>query len=286
MNNLIYRATRDEVDLAVKLCRRDARDRAGREYAALTLLTSLGLDLAPRPIHIERERYPLPIVVQSWLIGAVHEDPPENDAEWDALLSYFAQLHRITPAQAQNPLEPAVTNIASVAQGRTMIAEQIALLPATARPPDLEELATVVREVDLAEPGGARLTLCRVDANTRNFVRRSQGWASVDWENSGWGEPAFEIVDLMTHPAYASVTNERWDWVVERYAVLSEDPHAPAKIAAFYPLMLAWWVARTARLMYELPRGLDTRLSDSSDWSAGLTIQYQRYLDLAQARLI
>lgn len=62
----------------------------------------------------------------------------------------------------------------------------------------------------------SQLTLCRVDPNLRNFVRRPDGWLSVDWENSGWGDPAFEIADLLAHPTCLVVTGERRRWVMAR----------------------------------------------------------------------
>jgi aminoglycoside phosphotransferase (APT) family kinase protein len=278
MNNLVYRTTSEEQDLAIKLCRCDARDRAGREFAALHVLNQLGLDIAPCPIALDRGQYVYPVVVQSWLAGETIDTPPVSDHEWDALLQHFVTLHQVTPERWQGLLLPAVTNIASVAQGRAMFAEQIGMLPPEAWPDGLDRLVTLVEQVVLTEPGGARIALCHVDANTRNFVRRDIGWAAVDWENSGWGEPAFEIVDMMTHPAYAAVRSERWDWVIQRYTELSGDGYAPAKIVAFYPLMLAWWAVRTARLIYELPRGLDVRLSGTAELQANLDQQYQRYL--------
>jgi hypothetical protein len=64
-NNLLHRATGAGHDLAIKWTIRDERDRAGREHAALTALRQAGLDIAPAPILLERERYPQPVVVQT-----------------------------------------------------------------------------------------------------------------------------------------------------------------------------------------------------------------------------
>src|SRR5262245_22941297 len=59
-NNILYRATSDSHDLAVKFTIRDARDRAGREYAALLALHRAGLEVAPAPLFLDRDRYPQP----------------------------------------------------------------------------------------------------------------------------------------------------------------------------------------------------------------------------------
>jgi hypothetical protein len=68
-NNLLYRATGDRHDLAIKFTIRDDRDRAGREYHALLALEQVGLAIAPAPLWLERERYAQPVVVQTWLAG-------------------------------------------------------------------------------------------------------------------------------------------------------------------------------------------------------------------------
>src|ERR1043165_1862994 len=70
-NNLLYRATSAADDLAIKFCIRDERDRAGREFASLTTLQEAGLDLAPIPLLLDRERYSQPVMVQTWLEGEV-----------------------------------------------------------------------------------------------------------------------------------------------------------------------------------------------------------------------
>jgi aminoglycoside phosphotransferase (APT) family kinase protein len=285
MNNLVYRATRGDDDLAIKFMRRDERDRAGREYAVLSALVSLGLDLAPRPVLLERERYALPVVVESWVAGNVLPEPPADDAAWGELIQHYAAIHQVTPSRCTAPIGAAVTNMASVAQGRAMIAEQIARLPTEGRPSNLEELARRIEQTRWPDMPESPTALCRVDANTLNFIRRPGGWASVDWENSGWGDPAFEIVDMMTHPVYFSVPASRWEWVINTYTAYTSDHTAPERIQAYYPLMLAWWVARTARLIYELPRGIDARLGGTPSFLHNLDDQYQHYVELTDGAL-
>lgn len=68
-NNELYRATGERGDIVVKFTRRDERDRAGREYAALRLLHERAPGLAPRPVLLDRGRYARPVVVQTWIPG-------------------------------------------------------------------------------------------------------------------------------------------------------------------------------------------------------------------------
>ena len=91
-NALVYRVTRQPDDYAVKFTVRDERDRAGREYAALDALRQSGLRIAPEPIWLGREQYTQPVVVQSWLDGETLDGPPQNDAEWAALLDSIMRL--------------------------------------------------------------------------------------------------------------------------------------------------------------------------------------------------
>lgn len=52
-NNLLYRTTSDHGDFAVKFTIRDQRDRAGREYRALSALAQAGLTIAPHPMLLD-----------------------------------------------------------------------------------------------------------------------------------------------------------------------------------------------------------------------------------------
>jgi hypothetical protein len=53
-----------------------------------------------------------------------------------------------------------------------------------------------------------------------------------------------------------------------------------------YALMLVWWVARFARYLSDIPRGLDQRLvPPRPDWQAHGAAQYARYLAQAESVL-
>ncbi len=128
------------------------------------------------------------------------------------------------------------------------------------------------------------VALCRVDANTTNFVQNAGRWQSLDWENSGWGDPAFELADLMLHPAYLAVPDMRWTQVVELYTQLTGNEVAE-RLEVYYPALLVFWAVRFARYLYEVPRGLDLRLvARPTDWHADFRRKYQKYLERAVQR--
>ena len=287
MNNRLYRATNGARDLAIKFTIRDARDRAGREYAALVALQRAGFDIAPRAILLKRERYTLPVVVQTWLDGDVINAPPTNDDEWTRLLEHYAAIHSLTPARAPIELPRAVITAHNAEEARSRVREQIAQIPVAVRPASLVELVARLEQIEFAKWDTPRIAFCRVDPNIANFVRGDTRWKSVDWENAGWGDPAYEMADLIAHPAYAEVSPARWEWVIEKIGALERDAQIAARVRVYSRMILVWWVARLARYLYEIPRGGDQRLVEPArDWRIEMQTKFARYLDLATHALM
>lgn len=282
-NGLVYHARSDRAELAVKFCLDDERDRAGREYAALTVLQDAGSDLAPRPLLLERSRYRQPVVVQSWLAGEVSAVPPETGEGWMNLLEHYAALARVRPEHTRTSLKPTVLNASSFEAAKALVRGQLRQLPDSAYPEGLREVVLPLLAKTVPAWPPPPVALCRGDGNLTNFVRLSDGWRSLDWENGGWGDPAFEMADLITHPAYARVPQDRWPWVVARYAELTQDASAPERIRAYVLVLAVWWVVRTARYLYEVPRGLDPRLVALPEgFLAEAEGKYRKYVGLAQ----
>lgn len=263
-NNLLYRATGDGGDFAIKFTLNDGRDRAGREYQALIVLFDQGLDVAARPVMLERDRYSRPLVVQTWLPGEIRDYPPQNEADWLRLLRYLNIIHQITPQQASLPLRPAILSPASPDECRQIVQEQVNRIPEDERPEVLNQVLQRFTVLHLSEWGEPQIRFIRSDANNSNFVWTAETLHSIDWEYSGWGDPAFEIVDLVMHPAYLSLSPEQRTWVLETYKTIAreyrQDDTLEQRIQVYSQTLAAWWVARFCRYLYEIPRGLDPRL--------------------------
>ena len=284
-NNLLYRATSAEADVAVKFTLRDARNRAEREFLALTALQQRGLRLAPVPLWLGPNRYAQPVVVQEWLRGQVMSVPPTTDAVWERLVRLYAAVHQITPEMTALPIRSGVFAAASPAEAKQLVVAQAHLIPEHAWPTELRETLEVLADVPTSDTKNERV-LCHIDANVSNFISCSGKLYAVDWEGSGWSDPAFELANLMTHPAYLSVLRSRWAWVVRTYTRLHQNGVTPTRIKAYYPYLVAFWVARLARALYEVPRGLDQRLVERpSNWREDATEKYRHYLVLAQSLL-
>jgi aminoglycoside phosphotransferase (APT) family kinase protein len=283
-NNLLYRANGAQGDLVLKFTVRDGRDRAGREFGALTALRQAGLSIAPEPILLDRTSYAQPVMVQSWLEGVVRATVPCTDAEWEKVAQHLASIHTVTPDRISVQLPWATINANDAEEGKQRVREQMAHLPDEARSPALRALVRRLETARFPAWQSAPVTLCRLDNNIENYVQRPGAWASVDWEYSGWGDPAFDVANLVTHVALMDVPQPQWNWFVDRYCGLGEDETAPLRIQVYCEIMRVWWVARLARYLYELPRGRDRRLADwPPGWQADIEGKYEHYLALAEA---
>lgn len=287
-NNLLYRATGPAGDVAVKFTRDDGRDRAGHEYMALIALRRTGLDVAPRALLLDRTTYRQPVVVQSWLAGEVGR-MPRTDDDWEGVVRHMVDVHRVTPAVTDVPLPPCAIDVRTARQGQEMVGQQLAMLPEGAQPGPLRALVRRLVAAEFPEWPAAPVTLCRLDNNIANYIRppgrRPGAWASVDWEYSGWGDPAFDVANLVTHVALKDVPAARWDWFVARYCALVEDETAPQRIGVYRQVMLAWWPVRLARYLYEIPAGRDERLAAWPEgWRKDIKAKYEHYLRLADRR--
>ena len=136
-NSLLYRATRDSDDMAVKFTIRDARDRAGREYGALSVLQQSGLCIAPTPILLERTRYRQPVVVQSWVKGETCAAPPAGRGEWKLLLQHLVTVHSVTPRITMRQLPGAVAAPTTARAAVERVKRELAQIPEQARSHEL-----------------------------------------------------------------------------------------------------------------------------------------------------
>lgn len=278
-NNLLYRAIGPEADVVIKWCIQDERQRAVREHNALSLLYDNQPGCAPAPVMVDTTRYYQPVVVQSYVSGAVYLTPPETDDEWQTLINCLVRIHQVQ-YRPDTSIQPAVINAHSVATARQLIQTQLDAIPADVWPATLDELVRALDSLSIIEMPAIPLVMCHVDSNHRNFVRMPDGVVAVDWENSGWGDPAFEIAELIAHPAYMTVSQSRWQWVIDAYCRTYDDPQEMRqRIETHLRMYRVWWVARFARYLYEVPRGRDQRLvARTSDWLHVMQTKYDRYL--------
>lgn len=282
-NNRLYRARHSLGDFVIKFTIRDDRNRAEREFQALSALEQAGLQIAPMPFLLDNTSFRQPVVVQTWIDGECLAQPPASDEEWQALMRYYAVVHSVTPDTTSIQLSTAFS-ANTVAEGRSLVNQQLSRIPHKAQPVALQDLVRQFEEIEIQEWEETPIALCRIDPNVSNFIRTVNGLTSVDWEYSGWGDPAFDIADLMAHPTYMDVPSSRWTWIIRVYRDSVDDLTAGIRIEIYYKILLIWWVVRMVRFLYEVPNGLDNRLASlPADWQADAQMKYDRYLNLAES---
>ena len=286
MNGRVFRASGTEGDVAVKFTVRDSRDRAGREWAALTLLAENSGTLAPRPLLLERDRYPQQVIVQSWLDGESSDSPPADDTAWESLCRHLLQIHSFPKGPGRPDIRPVVLYVTSASDALRAIRYQHSCLPPTEWPQAVNGLVDQALSIPWPRWPRPPLHLCRGDPNIRNFTRRPLSWASVDWEYSGWGDPAFEIADFLVHAAHIEWPHRQARRLVDLYCARSDDTAIRERIAVYEMLMLIWWMLRLGRLLPEARSGADKRLAARpQSWYEERLVLQKLYRQLAAAAL-
>jgi thiamine kinase-like enzyme len=266
MNGLVYRAERESgAPLAVKICQRDERNRAGREYASMRAMDAAGLSVAPKVLYLAPEPAGLPgaAVISEWLAGDVLEayPAPGDHGRWVAVLESLAQVHSLTPEDSSVRLSDAALCVLEPEDILREIHLQMGRLPSV---PDgkignlerrqLEHLAKIVEQqtplLRWEYPVQRRMIHC--DPNARNMIEFEGTIRLVDWENSGWGDPAFDIADLCANPMFGMVLPAAHHaWMREEHSRLLDDPTLPERAAVYTRLLHVWWVMRNGRYLVE-----------------------------------
>ncbi len=282
-NNRLFKLSNASLSVVAKFTMRDARDRAGREYNALLSLAAAGLAIAPLPFLLDRDAYCQPVVVQEWVDGEPLQHPPNDDVGWERLAELLTLTHRLRPGDEAGSLLPAVLTAHTAAGALQIVRDELGKMPEGERLPEVAAAAARLERQSLSRWPVPPPTLVRCDPNVRNVIRRPGVWAYVDWEYSGWGDPAYDVAELMLHPSYIAVPEARWAWFCNR--VLDGDATARARVSVYRKTINVWWLARLSRLRYETPRGLDRRLAQlQPGWDEELARNYEHYLHLANSR--
>lgn len=282
-NNRLFRVRHSIGDFVAKFTIRDDRNRAHREFQALLAMKEAALAIAPMPILVDTTTYRQPVVIQTWIAGDRIDTPPSTDDQWQEFLQHLLMIRTITPETSSVQLSKAY-NASTVEEGRSLVHQQLAQIPHEAQPGSLQDWVRQFERTTFAEWEQPPLTLCRADPKLSNFIRCANGMTSVDWEYSGWGDPAFEIADMMAHPDYFGVPSSRWEWVSQVYARRISDSGCEHRVRTYFRILVVWWLARFSRYSFQMSRGVDHRLAPQPvNWREDTQEKYSHYLKLAES---
>lgn len=245
MNGLVFHATHaDGRDYAVKVTRRDPRQRAIREFTALTTLHRTGI--APRPIACHPEIPDLPdssITVTEWL-DAMPFDPPDTLTGHRRIQHTLTVAHHIAPDATPTAIMPAALYVQHPVDLLEDLERRYAALPH-----DYPHLRTLINRAEHFSPSHwdtpPRLGLIQCEAWPANALDTGEHLYLVDWENSGWGDPAFEIADMAAKPRFGSdLTEAEFQTLACDHAERLHDPTLPDRAMHYRRLMVIWWAIR------------------------------------------
>jgi thiamine kinase-like enzyme len=298
-NNALYRVETGEQVYAAKLCVADGRRRAAREFGALRLLRAAGLDIAPQPVWLDESCaiLPFPLVVYRWLPGEPLGSTPTS-RQLVALLESFHRLHALRQTDWDSELPDAIFHWFDfepyLAELRDFLVKYGTWLATTG--PDGRDLrdrlarlvdsCTEVLTTTTVDPSrdGFPLRLCHVDQNLANALWSEDGrlrW--VDWEYSGWGDPALDLAEPRWHAALAELSESQQAWLRENYRRPEGDPGFDERLAAWDRLLATRWPFLILRWLWSEHHGPDrVRLTQPSGDSSVLRARLSRFIERAE----
>jgi thiamine kinase-like enzyme len=298
MNNALYRVTAGSRRYACKLCVADERRRAPREFAALQLLAGRGADIAPHPVGIDENAClsPFPALIYDWLDGT----PLNRSADADQLAGLADALHRLHAVQpagrAVGPdawfhwfaLDPYLAELAGFLDSyHDWIIDRLPggadLYTRLARLVDACMRSVRSRQVDISREG-VPLRFCHVDPNPANLIWGRDGrmrW--VDWEYSGWGDPALDLAEYRWHERWDGQTEAQNLWLRRRYAAPPGDDAFWERVALWDCLLATRWPFLTLRWMWSIQHGPERlRLTLQDVRQSELRVRLDRLIQRAE----
>jgi hypothetical protein len=277
----------------------DERQRAVREFGALSVIQSAGVDIAPQPVLLDESKtiLPYPIVIYQWAKGTPLRNPITHK-QLASFLSSYHLLHNIQPDTESHFMDPQISNLPTAwfhwFNFYTYLEEISELfklytpwladdLPnGTKLKRRLAHLINVLSQVITdtrvyPSKENVPLRLVRVDPNTANAIWETDGivrW--VDWEYSGWGDPALDIAELRWHEALQPLGDIALQWLRTNYKPSFDDPEFNKRLCVWDHVLAVRWPFLVLRLLWSNHNGPDReRLSSADIPSAQL---YQRLM--------
>ena len=299
-NNALYQVEAGGQRYACKLCVADERGRAAREYGALRLLHAAGLDIAPQPLWLDESCtiLPFPTVVYRWLPGDPLGSSP-TPRQLAALLESFHRLHALRRSDYEDSdLPDAWFHWFDFAPYLAELHDFLAAYGdwlATTEPDGQDLRDRLARLVDsctefittaAVDPGHEcfPLRLCHVDQNLANAVWSEDDrlrW--VDWEYSGWGDPALDVAELRWHAALAELSESQQAWLRENYRRPTGDPGFEERLVVWDRLLVTRWPFLILRWLWSEHRGPDRlRLTQPSADPAEMRARLVRFVERAE----
>ncbi len=298
-NNALYQLTVDGQRFACKLCVQDERRRAAQEYFTLRLLETANLDLAPKPIFLDESCtvVPYPAVLYHWLTGASLA-PPLTQRQLAAVLDSLQQIHALRRSNFQTDLTDSWFHWFDWSLYTQELQELLGTFGPWLAAHEVEgptlynRLAKLVKACHAVtrsaevSPARERVTrcLCRVDPNLANTVwGPDERLRWVDWEYSGWGDPALDLVEFRWHAALSDLSVDQHRWLRANYRQPEDDADFRARVFVWDHIIAVRWCFLVLRHLWSQFNGPDrVRLTHHAADAQEVRSRLVRFIERAE----
>jgi len=228
-------------DQVIKPFRCWDRGEPAREWGALLLLNEFAPGLAPAPLEVDLAGDP-PQVTMSRRPGVPWGSGAGGPAPVESIAAAVGFLHRCVPAAALAATPLRVWSPAeAIAQVRSSSGELPTVLPDPVVQHACREGARWLdgSSLDAALAADFDPVLGQADGNLANFLWDGIRVRSVDFEDSGRSDRAFELADFVEHVSGLVTDDLDSDKLVEAFDL---DPATERRLHKYRRLMTCYWL--------------------------------------------
>lgn len=198
----------DDANLVVKVFQTADGDEPEHEWDALVALAGSGI--APEPVHFDGGE---PAVVVMTRVPGSSLSAGALDAEHARVIGSVHRLVHRTVPRTRRPLSHSGLQAARTA---LMADEPHETSSRRDNAPDVVTLAwraarTWIADVDIQHLlSSDDLRFSRGDPNLSNYLWSDDHLVLLDWEDSGYNDPALELADMAEHASTRSLSEDFW----------------------------------------------------------------------------
>jgi thiamine kinase-like enzyme len=284
-NGAVYCATDSEGQkLALKIARKSARQRAWREFTSTRLLHDLEIaDVSPKALslHLDIAELEGELIISNWLKGENHVSPPaahEQDA-WLAILQSLAHIHSIRPEMTTIQHLRAASPAQHPIENYDLIHQRFNELP-TGQLGQFshEQIAKVLQQIEAKIPPywkeSPAICLIHSDCHSANMLWHEGHVYFVDWENSGWADPALDIANMACSWRFMALSDTHQEWLRGTYAEMRQDPSLPRRAEVYAIQLDMIWLLLYSRMLRQRQDNPTLIMRDSLEFQQQLQLSY------------
>ena len=236
-NNGVYRITYDGLPLCLKIYRIDGRQRGRREWDTLQFLMEYDIDFVPKAVQFANVDE-VDVVVMQFIDGSHLGYRSLDKDQLDALVSHTLRLQGLPYDIRRIPRVVSVTErLEAIRSFLTQATAPDSLTASCLRM--MERWTHGTDPAVLLQP--TFYVFSRMDTSLANAIWDVRQLTLIDFEYSGWTEPACDIAELIEHVQSRGTADELWEHFV-RY--LDPSPRVMEQLLPARRLIALEWVRK------------------------------------------